>query len=145
MCLTCFNSYRCVRMSSFASDFSQISEHKRTILFFTVSSSRISEWKGVYMRGARSLVRILWQLHTHISILYRRIPSAWGERMPGDNVPSADFRTSQTSAFAFPRYSAQKLGLNARHGNFSTISRAQLRDLRVVQNVRRLSSLGKSS
>lgn len=40
--------------------------------------------------------------------------------------------------------SAQKLGLNARHGNFSAISRDRLWDLYDVQNeTRRSSPLGK--
>lgn len=38
-------------------------------------------------------------------------------------------------AFVSPRYecSTRKLGLNARHGNFSTISRARLQDLRYAK------------
>lgn len=90
-----------ISMDLFLSRISHRSVSKTCYFLSAASHSSISD-----MERIREMRDRWWGFYcrcTHVSKLYRRIPSASGrERMPSDNVPSADFRVRAVSSLCTP-------------------------------------------
>lgn len=130
-------------MDLFLSRISHRSMSKTRISSLRLPVVRSRMW-NVYVKRAIARKDFTAAAHTCLNYIDGFHPR---ERMPSENVPSADFRVRAVSAFASPRHehATQKPGLNARHDNFSTISRSRLRDLRFAKRSKIFSSREKFS